>query len=52
MATPLGEGIDDGQHKPFQASACALHILGYDESQIMESAGTRHEERGELFYDC
>jgi len=49
---PLGEWIDDGQHKPFQASACALQIHSYDESQMMESDASQREERGDLFYDC
>ena len=49
---PVGEWINDGQHKPFRAPGCPLRVLDYDESQMQENDGERREQRAALVYEC
>ncbi len=51
-AQPIGTVIYEGMHKPFQASACPIRALDYDESQMRDDDVIRHQQRSEVEYDC
>ena len=51
-AQPIGTIIIEGEHKPFNASACPIHVLDYDESQMRDNDIIRNQQRSEIEYDC
>ncbi|WP_413429307.1 hypothetical protein [Synechococcus sp. Cu2B8-bc1011] len=51
-AQPIGTVIREGEHKPFKASACPIHALEYDESQMRDDDVIRRQQRSEVEYDC
>ena len=51
-AQPIGTLIREGGHKPFNAAACPIRALDYDESQMRDDDVIRHQQRSEVEYDC
>tara|TARA_Y100000589_G_scaffold241588_1_gene229132 strand:+ start:429 stop:650 length:222 start_codon:yes stop_codon:yes gene_type:complete len=49
---PIGTEINDGNRKPFQAPACCIRVVDYDESQMKEANHSRRDQQSELMYEC